>query len=153
MREPYRPIDGPIEDRKRPLKDVDAVERAHTMIVVGRLAPPLLLLSFLVVVVSGSLLAGLAMGVGGALFFYLIVHKGADYVVPLGELSSLVIQSGFNPIDFKFVVLVFGIKIRFFVLMGIIKSNFYWGSQQYETSEFSLEIRIRSNNDSVEKKK
>ena len=77
MQEPYRPIDGPIEDRKRRLKDVDAVERAHTMIAVGRLAPPLLLLSFLVVVVSGSLLAGLAMGLGGALFYYIIVLKGA----------------------------------------------------------------------------
>ncbi len=84
MTEKYSPIDGPLEDRKKPLRDVDATERAHLIKAAAWLAAPLLVIPAMVAVYANaakglspfvSVLLGAATSLGGALFFYVIVYK------------------------------------------------------------------------------
>lgn len=85
MTEEYPPIEGPIEDRRKPLKDLDAVERAYFLKAATWLVAPLLVFSVLVVFGSlakgfsllASLFFGIATGLGGAAFSYLVVYRGA----------------------------------------------------------------------------
>lgn len=85
MTEKYSPIDGPVEDRKKRLKDIDAAERAQLIKAAAWLAAPLLVIPMMVAAYARSakglslfatLLLGVGIALGGALFFYVIVYKG-----------------------------------------------------------------------------
>jgi hypothetical protein len=85
MPEHYPPIDGPIEDRRRSLTDIDAPERTYLLKAAAWLFTPLVVLSFFVFYASLAkglslplaLLAGIGTGVGGAAFFYFVMYHGA----------------------------------------------------------------------------
>jgi tetratricopeptide (TPR) repeat protein len=80
----YPKIDGPIEGRNKPLKDVDSTARTQLLKALAWLVPPLLALGLLAVSAAAragftplqALLVGFGVGAGGAAFFFIVIYRG-----------------------------------------------------------------------------
>jgi hypothetical protein len=80
----YPKIDGPIEGRKKPLRDVDSTSRVQLFKALAWFTPTILALSCLSVTAGEragltpvqALLAGVAVGLGGAVFFFVVIYRG-----------------------------------------------------------------------------